>query len=56
MVGTKVSIPKGRNGRSLKNFRKTQKNVTRRIGSLSGLPASQRSKRPKDDPFNQIGL
>jgi len=74
---TKVTIPKGRNGRAIKNFRKTQKNVTRRIGStkglaggkglsaggvgdelarLSGLPSAQRSKRPKDDPFNQIGL
>jgi len=73
MVGTKVSIPKGRNGRALKNFRKTQKKVSRRIGSreglagnagnvgdelarLSGIPSAQRSKRPKDDPFEQIGL
>jgi len=63
---TKVSIPKGKNGRSLKSFRKTQKNVATRIQStegigdelarLSGIPSALKSKRPKDDPFNQIGL
>ncbi len=70
MVGrsfkTKVSIPKGRNGRPLKGLKRTQKRVSQRIrdsgsvgdelAKLSGLPASRRSNRPKNDPFNQIGL
>jgi len=70
MVGnrfnTKVSIPKGRNGRPLKGLKRTQKRVSQRIrdsgsvgdelAKLSGLPASQRRNRPKNDPFNQIGL
>ena len=65
MVGTK-KIPSGKNGRSLKSFRKSQKSVSKRLrdsgsvgdelAKLSGLPASRRSNRPKNDPFNQIGL
>lgn len=78
---TKVNIPKGSNGKALKRFRKTQKNVSKRIRStegigqslrvsrqprardvgdelagLSGIDSAKRSKRPKDDPFSQIGL
>jgi len=75
---TKVTIPKGRNGRPLKNLRKTTKDVTRRINDttplsgrnkrrsvgdvgdelagFSGIASAKRSNRPKDDPFNQIGL
>jgi len=77
MVGrsfkTKVTIPKGRNGRPLKGLKRTQKRVSQRLrdtsplskssgsvgdelAKLSGLPASQRRNRPKNDPFNQIGL
>ena len=76
---TKVTIPKGRNGRPLKNLRKTTKDITRRINDttplsgrgrkrrsvgdvgdelagFSGIESAKRSRRPKDDPFNQIGL
>ncbi len=60
--------------KNLKNFRKTQKKVSKRLRSteglggktvtnvgdelarLSGIPSAERSKRPKDDPFEQIGL
>jgi len=75
--GTKVNVPKGRNGRPLRNLRKTTKNVTKRLRStrplgtsrgksvgevgdqlanFSGIDSARRSKRSKDDPFNQIGL
>jgi len=56
----------GTGKRNLKNFRKTQKKVVTRIQStegigdelarLSGIPSALKSKRPKDDPFSQIGL
>jgi len=57
--------------KNLKSFSKTQKKVSKQLRStegqsignvgdelarLSGIPSAQRSKRPKDDPFNQIGL
>jgi len=56
----------GTGRRNLKNFKKTQKKVVGKIQStegigdelarLSGIPSALKSKRPKDDPFNQIGL
>lgn len=57
--------------KQLKGFKKTQKKVSKQLRStegmnvgnvgdelarLSGIPSAQRSKRPKDDPFSQIGL
>lgn len=65
-------VQKQKSGRKqLKGFRKTQKKVSKQLRStegmsvgnvgdelarLSGIPSAQRSKRPKDDPFSQIGL
>lgn len=56
----------GTGKKELKGFRKTQRSVANRIRStegvgdqlagLSGIPSAKRSRRPKDDPFNQIGL
>ncbi|NIS94942.1 MAG: hypothetical protein GTN97_03330 [Nitrosopumilaceae archaeon] len=62
----------GNGEKSLKSFRKTQKRVSKQIrnregmgnggrigdelAKLSGISSAQRRNRPKDDPFNRIGL
>lgn len=56
----------GTGRKNLKNFRKVQGKVATKIQStegigdelarLSGIPSALKSKRPKDDPFSQIGL
>jgi len=56
----------GTGKKELKSFRKSQRKVSRRISSvegvgdelakLSGIPSARKINRPKDDPFNQIGL